>query len=121
MIDNHEDRQLTNYILKFHGQFATEDEQVALLAAGWMQKATVNPNSARDPNAIAASKVQDRPLAAALLRDGWEVFRRRLRDRILRDHGHAISIHRCPACQRILRTPLARQCFWCGLDWQEQA
>lgn len=25
--------------------------------------------------------------------------------------------NRCPACHRIVRTPEARQCLWCGHDW----
>ena len=25
-----------------------------------------------------------------------------------------ITINRCMTCSRVLRTPLARQCFWCG-------
>jgi rRNA maturation endonuclease Nob1 len=28
-----------------------------------------------------------------------------------------LLIHRCPACNRIVKTPLARQCLWCGHDW----
>lgn len=31
-----------------------------------------------------------------------------------------VVINRCPACQRIIRTPLARQCLWCGHDWHDR-
>ena len=27
-------------------------------------------------------------------------------------------INRCPSCNRIVRTPQARQCFWCGHEWR---
>jgi len=29
----------------------------------------------------------------------------------------AREISRCPVCERIVKTPLARQCLWCGHDW----
>lgn len=28
-----------------------------------------------------------------------------------------IPINRCPACNRVARTPVARQCMWCKHDW----
>ncbi|MGE3241380.1 MAG: hypothetical protein AB7G28_07835 [Pirellulales bacterium] len=28
-----------------------------------------------------------------------------------------MAINRCPACDRIVQTPLACQCLWCGHDW----
>jgi len=48
---------------------------------------------------------------------GPEAFRRRVRDRLLVDHASLIEITRCPSCQRIVKTPVARQCLWCGFDW----
>jgi hypothetical protein len=37
--------------------------------------------------------------------------------RILGEHTATHRINRCPRCHRVVRTPLARQCFWCGHDW----
>ena len=28
-----------------------------------------------------------------------------------------VVVNRCPECSRIVKTPLARQCLWCGYDW----
>ena len=28
-----------------------------------------------------------------------------------------LSLNRCPECNRIVRTPNAKQCLWCGHDW----
>jgi rRNA maturation endonuclease Nob1 len=30
-------------------------------------------------------------------------------------------INRCPACKRIVRTPRAQHCLWCGHDWHAAA
>ncbi|HRX87396.1 MAG TPA: hypothetical protein P5572_20410 [Phycisphaerae bacterium] len=46
-----------------------------------------------------------------------EAFLTCVRKRILRDHTNEVHINRCPECQRVLRTPQAQQCPWCGYDW----
>jgi hypothetical protein len=30
-----------------------------------------------------------------------------------------LQANRCPKCNRIVRTPHARQCLWCGHDWHQ--
>jgi hypothetical protein len=49
--------------------------------------------------------------------EGLPAFRKRVRDRLLREHARSIQITRCPKCNRIVRTPSAQQCLWCGFDW----
>jgi predicted RNase H-like HicB family nuclease len=53
----------------------------------------------------------DRALSA-----GWEAFRETVIQRIVSEWGESI-INRCPRCSRIVKTPKARQCLWCGHDW----
>jgi predicted RNase H-like HicB family nuclease len=53
----------------------------------------------------------DRALSA-----GWDAFRQSVFQRILSENGDHI-FNRCPQCRRIVRTPRARQCYWCGHDW----
>jgi hypothetical protein len=56
----------------------------------------------------------------AALQDGADVFRRQVRNRLLETYADQIFINRCPICQRIVRTPKARLCVWCGHTWYEQ-
>jgi hypothetical protein len=51
------------------------------------------------------------------LADGVEVFRRRVCRRVLAERGAEVFVNRCPTCRRVVRTPQARQCLWCGFDW----
>ena len=37
--------------------------------------------------------------------------------RVIEEHRTQIKENRCPACDRIVRTPAARQCLWCGHAW----
>ena len=54
---------------------------------------------------------------APVFADGIDVFRDRVRDRILRDHADDVFVNRCSECSRIVMSPEARQCLWCGHDW----
>ena len=38
-------------------------------------------------------------------------------DRLISDCIDRIFVNRCPECNRIARTPAARQCMWCHHDW----
>ncbi len=51
------------------------------------------------------------------LRDGRDALRDQVRNRLLKQHPHEVFINRCPACQRIVCSPLARQCLRCKHDW----
>ena len=59
----------------------------------------------------------DEPLVNAALKDGVESYRQEVCKRILREHNDKVFINRCPKCQRIVRTPEAKLCLWCGHSW----
>ena len=40
-------------------------------------------------------------------------------NRVIAQHRAEIIENRCPACHRLVRTPVARQCLWCGFDWHD--
>src|SRR5262245_25683244 len=52
--------------------------------------------------------------------DRLEMHRQKLEnvifDRVSKSND-APLVHRCRACQRVLRSSKAQQCFWCGADW----
>ena len=52
------------------------------------------------------------------LADGLSEFERRTQDRVLGAFREGtLMINRCRRCRRVIRTPLARECLWCGHDW----
>lgn len=112
-----EDLVLTNYVWDhFRSLMSTFELQVGS-AITWREK------SARYENPKTVAKMRkhfggaDDPAVQAALSDGPEAYRRKVRDRILREHTAQVFINRCPKCQRVVRTPKAKQCFWCGHDW----
>ncbi len=59
----------------------------------------------------------DDPVVARQLIDGTDAFRRRIRDRLLDELPNEVFVNRCGQCNRIVLTPQAKQCRWCGHDW----
>jgi hypothetical protein len=57
------------------------------------------------------------PEVVEALSRGTDTFRAAVCDRVLRDHPEVIN--RCPKCDRVVRTPKARQCRSCLHDWHD--
>ncbi len=53
----------------------------------------------------------------AAISDGPDAFRDRVRDRLLAECADEIFINRCSRCSRVVATPRAQQCLWCGHTW----
>lgn len=114
-----DDEALTEYILRNYHSFATEAEGFALRVVYFEEK------TAGSGERVAAKfrehlqgywKSHHEEAVREALKMGKE-YRCQVRDRILADFTGEITINRCPRCGRIVRTPFARQCFWCGHDW----
>jgi len=54
------------------------------------------------------------------LKDGFDAYQRAAVRRILRGHVNEVFINRCPRCNRVVRTPRARQCLWCHHRWHKR-
>ncbi|MDR6238778.1 hypothetical protein [Aureibacter tunicatorum] len=58
----------------------------------------------------------DDPRVLDLLKDGDLAFRRRVAERIYKEHFDELERNLCPKCGGIARTPFAKQCRYCGSD-----
>ncbi len=54
-----------------------------------------------------------------LLKDGYENFELNVANRILTQHPDKVFFNYCPVCNKLARTPYARQCRHCGHDWHD--
>jgi len=58
------------------------------------------------------------PKVLELLKDGYDEFnKKRVVERIYKEHFDELDLNRCPKCNRIARTPKAKQCRYCKHDW----
>ena len=114
--DYDEEEELTRYVLNHHGGFMTSLEAWIVRASHAEEKADAAQSEYIASLLRRRSGHLDERVARAL-EAGPATCRRLIKDRLLRDHADQIEVNRCPSCHRVVRTPSARQCFWCGHDW----
>lgn len=115
-----DERELTRHVWDYHQGLMTEFEH----RVGWAHLAEGKAAIGHPETAafiLRRRGIAGDPEAEAALADGVEAFRRRVCGRVLADHAAEVIVNRCPSCGRIVRTPQARQRFWCGCDWHSQA
>jgi hypothetical protein len=104
-----EDDVLTNYVWhNYHGLLTLPERQ-------WANAARLRAKGFDVGDGLIRRRLEQ--LAGDYSAQAAHLTWRSIRDRLLRDHADEITIHRCPECERILRTPKARQCLWCGNNW----
>ena len=110
------DDHLTWYVVNYYDHLMTKAEWLA--SRHYIAEEKVKHGS--PPEALDVLKTSD-PEALSLLADGVDQFWRRVRDRILRDHGDRVVLNYCPRCGGLAKTPKAQQCHWCFHDWHARA
>lgn len=109
-------KELTEYLWHNYQQLLTELESRAASALLIEEKAAnSSPHMAKRLRQTWG--LQNDPAVMAALADGRAAFRDRVRDRLLRECADSIVLNRCEKCSRLVATPRARQCLWCGHDW----
>ncbi|HEV7302206.1 MAG TPA: hypothetical protein VGN72_22905 [Tepidisphaeraceae bacterium] len=97
---------LIDYLMQHFGQFVSVDENHAFyryVMYGPRDPGPPNPDDPEEPGRAVRQ----------LLADGPVEFKRRIAERILREHGEAVFLNLCPGCGGLCRTPKALQCFRC--------
>ncbi len=118
--DYDEPRQLRYYIWQNYHHALTERERALHLAATLELKA----RHARSDSAAAkyrqrAGYFSDSDVAA-IADNGLGAFEQQCCDRLLRDHASLIYVNRCEHCRRIVASPIACACLWCGHHWYDR-
>lgn len=114
-----DDAELTEYVWHNYRHLLTQVEGRASRVLLAEQKAQYSD----EPMATELRKrwgVKNDIRITELLKNGPDAFRKQCRDRILKNAAYEIFINRCPCCQRIVATPKAQQCLWCGHDWHQK-
>lgn len=113
-----EQQVLTRYIWHNYMGLMSDTELLAFKAVSLRFKAEAAGSSPmREALLEKAAQLED-PRVKAALQEGVEPFRHAVRERLLRRYPRRINLNRCPKCDRIPRTPRARQCPWCFHSWR---
>ncbi len=104
-------------VLRYHPHLLTEFERKAIVAfdARWRIALAHDPEVMQ--HQLRQAGVFDTPGLGAVMSRGYETFCRDIAARVLLEHATDLVLNRCPRCDRIVRTPKARQCLWCFHDW----
>jgi hypothetical protein len=115
----YDDQQAVDtYVVKFWERHLGESERRWYSSGLRLAKAQAQLDTPWGQQVVAEwQSSTDQELRAALA-DGFEVLEERLWQKVLAGfRTGALRVNRCPHCQRVVRTPRARQCLWCGSDW----
>ncbi|MCB9894894.1 MAG: hypothetical protein H6839_10625 [Planctomycetes bacterium] len=107
-----ESRVLRHYIVENYRQLLNERERQ--IFSGWLirRKSEASGKSAEEYFDDAEAGT-----LAAALGDDPDGKLEHVAQTVLRRHASEVFVNRCPACGRIVASPKARQCLWCGEDW----
>lgn len=115
------DQETADYIISYFSNLQNQKEKLANRHISSMIKLG---SSNIDKNSDAITNVYrrigwltDDEDALSFVRLGEEGFKLKVAERILSDHSDEVAMNYCPKCNRLARTPTAKQCRHCGYDW----
>jgi len=117
-----ESNELRHYIWKNYKHALTERESALHRAALLELKARHIETKSADSGASLRGKPGyffDADVAA-IAELGLETYVEKCCERLLRDYENEIYINRCERCNRIVVSPIACTCLWCGHHWYER-
>ena len=110
------DKELIDYLITHYSILLSFEEK----AAQKHHLATLKSDYAKNPKLkeiiLNRWSAKDE-VALSLLDNGYEEFKRKAAEKIIREQSDKIFINNCPNCGRLARTPLAKQCRHCGQNW----
>lgn len=116
-----ETAELRSYVWRHFNHMLTERERALHRAAILELKARGASGEAfpptyfrRQPGYFADAE------ALQIAETGLSSFEQRCCDRVLRDHRGQVYINCCERCGRIVASPIACACTWCGHHWYER-
>jgi hypothetical protein len=115
---NYDDHAMIAYtVIYYHSHLLTTFERTVWWAfhARWKAEAYGKPEIERRRRQTWGNLGD--PTIDAILDLGYEDFSHKVGERVMRDCEDQVVLNRCPKCNRIVRTPKAKQCLWCYHDW----
>ena len=106
------DRETINYIIRYFGKLMTRDEALALNHHMYTLKSSESEHIRNVM--IKRGWINSDPEVIKLLEHGYEVFEQNVVTRIMTETPEKVFFNNCPKCNKLARTPYAKQCRHCG-------
>lgn len=110
-------QEQANYIITYFGNLMTAHEKLALKHHMHTYKTSDDPKMSR----ILTDKgwIRTEPEILDFLKDGYDEFELNIAKRIMMKNPEKVFLNNCSQCDKLARTPYARQCRHCGHNWHE--
>ncbi|WP_148639436.1 hypothetical protein [Aquimarina longa] len=106
--------ELIDYIYKYHQGFFNNIENKAM--NHYVTKMKFKNYENNIPPEF-KKLITDDKKALGLLKKGYKRFVKNTAERIYKEHRKELNLNLCPKCNKIARTPQAKQCRFCSYDW----
>ena len=112
------DIETAKYISNYYHRFFTEKENIAHRHVDSLFKlyGKLETSSLYKIHKLKGWITTDKQ-ALELIKNGENAFFINTANRILKEHKDEIFINNCPNCNKLARTPKARQCRHCSSTW----
>jgi len=112
------DKEKINYIIYYFGQLMTDNEKLALKHNMYMSKSSDNMTLRN----IMTEKgwISNDTETLSLLKQGYEEFEMNVVKRIMTETPEKVFFNNCPKCEKLARTPYAKQCRYCSHTWRSE-
>lgn len=108
-------KETANYIRNYFSNLMTDDEKLALKYHMYTYKTGGNPKMRK--MMVDKGWISEQPNIKEFLKDGYEEFELNVAKRIMNEVPEKVFLNNCPKCNKLARTPFARQCRYCGNNW----
>jgi hypothetical protein len=95
----------------------TDDEKLALKHHMYTDKTEDRPKLRE--LMLERGQISEQPQIQELLKNGYDEFELNVAMRIMAETPGKVFFNNCPQCNRLARTPFARQCRHCRHNWHE--
>ena len=114
------DKDKIKYILNYHSNLMTKEESMAWRHWSTTYKmehsnSTPQQKESRRKAFLKSGWLTEDENIVGFLKDGIDEFEKRVANRIV--NSEKIEFNNCPKCEKLARTPNAKQCRFCGHDW----
>jgi len=113
------DQETADYIRSYYSHLFTALERKALSHAIFSSKLEAYGREKWEQRYLERGLVSTDPAVLNLLSNGYPSFVLVAAERALATYGDRIYLNRCRKCDRLARTPRAKQCRHCGYDWHD--
>ena len=111
------DQETANYILTYFSKLMTPEESTALRHQRSLIKLEGYENERHTKLYYKQGWLSKDAEVLDLLSAGPDEFIIKCAERILREHHDEVYLNLCPKCNKLARTPYAKQCRYCHYDW----